>query len=94
MRKYRLTLLFAAPAMVVIAIAAIVVNQITGNLAEDNLIRFAEENTARDGSHIQSMMRRNLSMAGATNDGAERDHTHHPVPLSPNPPKDGLGDSP
>ena len=82
MRKYRLTLLFAAPAMVVIAIAAIVVNQITGNLAEDNLIRFAEENTARDGSHIQSMMRRNLSMAGATNDGAERDHTHHPVPLS------------
>ena len=38
------------------------VNIVVGNLAEDNLIRIAEENTARDGSHIQSMMRGGHSM--------------------------------
>ena len=87
MRKYRLTLLFAATAMVVIAIAAMVVNQITGNLAEDNLIRSAEEDTARDGLHIQSMMRRHLSMeptsgAGSTPGGSSTDQMQHPVPLT------------
>ena len=87
MQKYRLTLLFAATAMVVIAIAAIVVNHITGNLAEDNLIRSAEEDTARDGLHIQSMMRRHLSMettsgAGSTPGGSSPDQMQHPVPLT------------
>ena len=61
-KKYRLTLLFAITAVGLTAAAAMLVNIVVGNLAEDNLIRIAEENTARDGSHIQSMMRGGHSM--------------------------------
>jgi len=61
-KKYRLTLLFAITAIAVTASAAMLVNIVVGNLAEDNLIRIAEKNTARDGSHIQSMMRVGHSM--------------------------------
>ena len=57
MKKYWLTIIFALTAVAVIAIATVVVNVVVGNLAENNLIRIAEENTARDGAHIQSMMR-------------------------------------
>ncbi len=57
MRRFRLTLLFAITAVAVIAVAAVVANLVIGGLAEDNLIRIAEENTARDGEHILSMMR-------------------------------------
>ena len=56
-KKYRLTVLFGVTAVMVITTAAILVNIIVGRLAEDNLVRIAEENTARDGLHIQSMMR-------------------------------------
>ena len=61
-RKYRLTLLFAITAILLTAAAAMVVNIVVGNLAENNLIKIAEENTARDGLHIQSMMRGGHSM--------------------------------
>ena len=62
MRRYRLTLLFAITAVVVITVAAVVVNYVIGNLAEDNLIEIAEENTTRDGAHIQSMLRMMVPM--------------------------------
>ena len=61
-RKYRLTLMFAITAIALTVAAAMLVNIVVGNLAENNLIRIAEENTARDGSHIQSMMRGGHSM--------------------------------
>ena len=64
MGKYRLTLLFAVTAVLVIAAAALIANHVIGSLAEDNLVRIAEENTARDGLHIQSMMRTRHSMEG------------------------------
>ena len=57
MRKYRLTLMFALTAIVVTSIAAVIVNRVIGNLAEDNLVRTAEENTAQDAVHLQAMMR-------------------------------------
>ena len=64
MEKFRLTLLFVVTAMVVIAIAAVTVNLVIGNLAEDNLVKIAEENTARGGTHMQSMMRMMAPMGG------------------------------
>ena len=57
MRRFRLTLSFAAAAIVLMAVATIVANRIIGDDARDNLIRIAEENTARDAEHLQSMMR-------------------------------------
>ena len=68
-RKYRLTLFFAITAIMLIAAAAIVVNIIVGNLAEGNLIGLARENTARDGLHMQSMMRTGHSMSGGSSAG-------------------------
>ena len=68
-RKYRLTFYFAITAIMLIAAATILVNIVIGNLAEDNLIRIARENTARDGLHIQSMMRMNHSMGIASSTG-------------------------
>ncbi len=58
LKRYRLTLLFVVTALIVIATAAIVVNRVIGDLAERNLIRIAEENTARDAFHMEAMMRR------------------------------------
>ena len=74
MRKFRLTLLFVVVSLAVIAAATLIVNQIVGTLAENNLVRIAEENTARDGLHIYSMMRgehsmQDMSSAGAAIDG-------------------------
>jgi len=63
--KYRLTLLFAFTALLTIAAATVLVNVIVGNLAESNLIKVAEDHTAREGLHIQSMMR----MLGAASSG-------------------------
>ena len=65
-KKYRLTLLFAITAIALTAAAAMLINIVVGNLAENNLIRIAEENTARDGLHIQSMMRMGHSMGGGS----------------------------
>jgi signal transduction histidine kinase len=61
-RKYRLTFIFAVSAALYILAAVIAVNFIVGNLAEDNLIRLAEENTIREARHIQSMAERMLAM--------------------------------
>ena len=61
MGKYRLTILFALTAVAVIALASIVVNHGVGNLAEGNLIRIVEEDTARDAVHMEAMMRRRQS---------------------------------
>ena len=80
MKKYRLTLLFAATAVIVIAMATTVVNLIVGNLAEDNLLRIAEENTARDGLHMQAMMRRGHSMPGVPS--ANGNATEAAMPLT------------
>ena len=65
----RLTLSFIAVAVVFIAIAAIVVNRVVGNLAEDNLIRIAEENTALNGVHMEAMMRRSHQMQSMSASG-------------------------
>ena len=91
--RYRLTLLFAITAVVVIAIATTVVNLIVGNLAENNLIRIAEENTARDASHVQAMMRmmgpmggrhsmQGMPSAAATDSGNAMPEMQQPVPLT------------
>ena len=74
-QKYRLTVLFAITAIALTAAAAILVNIVVGNLAENNLIRIAEENTARDGSHIQSMMRGSHSMGSDQDSGMMRSET-------------------
>ena len=57
MKIYRLTIFFVLTAMVVIAVAAIIVNVVVGNLARDNLVRIGEENTARNAAHILEMLR-------------------------------------
>ena len=71
-RRFRLTLFFVVTAVAAIALAAIVAIGVIGDLAEDNLIRIAEENTARDAVHMQSMMRNEHSMQDM----------QHPVPLT------------
>jgi len=78
MKKYRLTLFFVVTSVVVIVVAAIIVNRIIGELAEDNLVRIAEENTARDALHIQSMMRGQNSTPGLP---SEQD-VQQPMPLT------------
>ena len=87
MQKYRLTFFFAATALVVIAVAAIIVNHIIGDLAEDNLIRIAEENTARDAVHMQAMMRRHdpaysVSSGNAAASANAMGGTQQPMPLT------------
>ena len=71
-RKFRLTLLFAVTAFVVIVAAAFITNYIIGNLAEDNLLRIAEENTARDAEQLYRVFT-NLTMNAqdAMPDGGE-----------------------
>jgi len=70
-RKYRLTILFAATAVLVITVATVAVNHVIGNLAEGNLIRSAEENTIRDAEHIQAMMRSGHTMGAMTVTGGD-----------------------
>ena len=63
-RRNRLSILFAGAAVSAIAVATMIVHLVIGNLAEDNLMRVAEENTARDAGHLQSMMRMMGPMEG------------------------------
>ena len=56
MRRFRLTLSFVATALLVMTGTTIGVNLFAGRLAQENLLRVTEENTARDAAHIQSMM--------------------------------------
>ena len=60
MHRYNLSLWFVLTSVFMISAAAIVVNLVIGNLAERNLVRIAEENTARDADHLRAMMRRQL----------------------------------
>ena len=84
-RKYRLSLLFAATAVLVISIATIAVNRIIGDLTENNLIRIAEENTVRDAEHMQAMLRRGDMMAtSAAADESHPGQMRQPVPLDLN----------
>ena len=87
MRRFRLTLSFVVTALLVMTGATIGVNLLAGRLAEQNLLRVTEENTARDAAHIQSMMLGSHRMPGmgsaptpTTEDGMPR--TQPPVPLS------------
>jgi len=74
MGKYRLTIVFAATAVVMIAVATLIVNQLIGKLTEDNLVRIAEENSTRDAEHIESMLRGGQSMP-AMSSGAAMSHS-------------------
>ena len=56
--------------MAVIAVAAIIVNHVIGDLAENNLVRMAEENTTRDAVHMEAMMRRGGAAHAMAFDGA------------------------
>ena len=89
-RKYRLTLLFALTAVAVIVLAAYIANRVIGNLAENHLISMAQENTARDAEHIQSMMRNmgdfksmsGMSSAHATESGNTMEEMQQHMPMS------------
>lgn len=74
-RRSLLSILFAGTAVSAIAVATLIVNLVIGQLAEDNLTRIAEENTARNAVHMQAMMRRGGSIHPAPGLG-------HPEPLS------------
>ena len=68
-RTFRLTILFGVTAVVLIAVAAFIVNLVIGYHTENNLVRIAEENTARDALHIESMVRSGNSMDGMSSSG-------------------------
>ena len=72
-KKFRLTLFFVITSLMVITGAALVVNRVIGNLAEENLMRIAEENTARDALYIQSMLRGGHSMQVQSSTGSPTD---------------------
>ena len=83
MKKYQLTFFFVITSMVVIAVAALVVNSVIGDLAEDNLLRIAEENTTRDAAHIQSMMRGQHSVLSLPSAGPPNGNAvQQPTPLT------------
>ena len=81
-----MTWMFILVSVVVISVATVIVTRIVGNLAEANLVRAAEENTAKDAFHILAMMRnhrqhtsdaptRESVAGGATQPMAEMDHS-------------------
>ncbi len=78
--RWRLTILFAVTALVVILVALLVVNRVIGGLAERNLIRIAEENTVRDAHHIQAMIHGEHDMPMAPN--ATRTDLSPPMPVT------------
>ena len=85
-RKYRLTFLFALTALVVIAIAALIANRVIGDLAEDNLVRLAADNTAREALHIEAMLAGRHSMPGMVSmestAGSPMQHVQPPGPVT------------
>jgi len=87
--NYRLTLLFGCTALLTIVAATVVVNVILGNLAESNLIKLAEENTARDSLHIQSMMRMDGAASSGGADSAEGMGETMPLGMTPSEASDG-----
>ncbi|MFQ6026501.1 MAG: GAF domain-containing protein [Dehalococcoidia bacterium] len=86
-RRGWLSFFFAVTASLAISLAIIVVNRIIGDLAEDNLIRLAEEGATRETLHIQSMLRSLPSMQtlpsdGAISDGNALQNIQPPTPLT------------
>ena len=68
-RKYKLTLLFAATAVVVVTLATFIVNLVVGGLAESNLVRIAEEQTLREAHHVEAMFRSPQASSGLASHG-------------------------
>ena len=56
MKRYRLSLLFVLTALIALSAADLAVNHYGGKLAEDNLVRIAQDTTARDAEHLLSML--------------------------------------
>ncbi len=86
MNRYRLTIYFVLTALVSITIALLVVNQVIGKIAEDQLTRMAEQNAVRNSIHMQAMLRGSgsgmdhsaMQMADMSPNGAmtpDMDHT-------------------
>ena len=59
--RYRLTVYFVLTALVSITVALLVVNQVIGGIAEENLTAVAEKIAVRDSIHLQAMLRGNGS---------------------------------
>ena len=83
MKRFRLTSYFLLTGLVVLTITAIAVNLLGSRLAEENLTRVTEENTARDAAHMQSMMlsqqpAHEMSTAGSST----MDHHAPSIPLT------------
>ena len=81
LQKWRLTFFFVVTALLALAVAVILVNRVIGNHTEANLIRVAEENTARDAIHMQAMMRRHDSMDTMSLGGTATDTKHLGQPM-------------
>ena len=56
MRRFKLTVYFVITALLVMSLVTLALSFVSGRLAEENLVRVTEENTARDAQHIESMM--------------------------------------
>jgi len=81
--RWRLTVLFVATAVLAISIAILIINRISGDLAESNLIRTSEENTAREALHIQAMMRQAKARGNIPSaSGNATTGTGRPLPLT------------
>ena len=90
-RKWRLTIFFAltaigATGIAIIAVNHVIGNLIIGNLIEDDLTRAAEEDTIRDASHIESMVRGKampgMTSAGSTDSGMAMHNMQQSMPLT------------
>ena len=82
MRRFKLTTYFVITALLAMSLVTVGMSVVGGRLAEENLVRVTEENTARDAAHIHSMIRgrgvqHEMSMAAPAMQG-----DHGPAPLT------------
>ena len=83
MNRYRLTVYFVLTALVSITVALLVVNQVIGEITEENLTRMAEKNAVRNSIHMQAMLRGSgmqhggMQMADMPADGAMTEGMQH-----------------
>lgn len=63
LKKYQLTILFVATAVVAIASAIAIVNAIIGRRAVDNLVGVAEENAKADAMYLMNLVKREIVVA-------------------------------
>ena len=68
-KKYRLSILFGSFAVVMVSLTTVLIVYTTTTVAEKNLIRIAEQNTAADAAHILSMVSDQQSMLDAPSTG-------------------------